>query len=315
MCLFTHTAQAGDSLVRVANRYLIKPAEWQILLKYNAVRDPRQLAVGTLIKIPVAAMRVDPAPTVTKLPTQFEKPGVRFVFPALPGAVSYRAQIAFDNAFTNLVANATSASPDAAFVNLPDHTLFLRVRGVDVNGQEDKDATHIFSVNARPLPPTLVQPRDKSLLSGDKVTLVWLPSPDAVVYRVQVGADVSFLKLLVDQNGVAGVTLTPAATLKPASYLWRVASFNTKNEPGPWNEVQSFTVPSSAPVINATRVRGEMSLEIGGSTAQSHQVQIVRDEKFTNLVSDRVLAGNKFELGALAANAYYVRVRTNTDAG
>ena len=114
---------------------------------------------------------------------------------------------------------------------------------------------------------------------------------------------------------MAGVTLTPAATLKPASYLWRVASFNTKNEPGPWNEVQSFTVPSSAPVINATRVRGEMSLEIGGSTAQSHQVQIVRDEKFTNLVSDRVLAGNKFELGALAANAYYVRVRTNTDAG
>ena len=52
----------------------------------------------------------------------------------------------------------------------------------------------------------------------------------------------------------------------------------------------------SAPRIRATGA-GRSSVHAyiaGGSTAQSRQVPIARDEKFTNLISDRVVAGGKF---------------------
>ena len=58
-----------------------------------------------------------------------------------------------------------------------------------------------------------------------------------------------------------------------------------------------------------------MSLEIDGSHTQSHQVQIARDEKFTDMMSDRVIVGNKFDLGQLSANTYYIRARASASGG
>ena len=249
------------------------------------------------------------APDVSTLPAQIQSPDARFTFPAVPSAVSYRAHVAHDSAFTNLIANASSPTPDVAFVNLPDGTLFVRVRGVDVNGLEGKDASRAFSVKARPLPPALTAPIDKSPILGSKVTLLWLASAEAVSYRVQLASDDSCAKPTLDEKVASGVTLTPSITVKPALYYWRVASVDPKGETGPWSSTQSFIGVADVPILRAKRAAGMMHLEIDASSAQSHQVQIARDERFTNMASDRTIAGNKFDLGSLAANAYYVRVR------
>ena len=249
------------------------------------------------------------APDITKLPALFQQPDVRFVFPQVSEAVSYRAQVATDKAFTNPLAAATSGTPDVAFSNLPDGALFLRVRAIDVNGLEGKDASHPFTVKARPLPPTLALPADNARVSAEKVALVWQPSADAVAYRVQVAGESSFVAPTTDEKKVSGLTFSPALILKSVPYFWRVASVNANGDIGPWSQTRSFLGAAEVPALKTRRGDGNTSLEIDGSIAPSHQVQIARDVRFSNLTSDRVIIGNKFDLSGIPVNTYYVRVR------
>ena len=267
---------------------------------------------GTFVeagKAPSPPIALLAAPDVSMLGAQFQKPEVRFVFPPVPAAVAYRAQVALDGAFTNLLANASSDTADVAFVNLPDGDLFARFRGVDVNGLEGKDATHAFTVKARPFPPLLTAPRGKTVFSDGRVSLVWQASPDAVAYRVQLSEEALFAKPVVDEQVALRTMLSPATILKPTPYFWRVAAVNAKGNTGPWSEALSFVGAADAPVLKMASAGGSASLEIDGPAAQSYQVQIARDDRFARLVSDRVILGNKLDLAGLSVNAYHVRVR------
>ena len=273
---------------------------------------PLRTGFGSFVeagKAPSPPIALLPAPDVTSLPKLIETPDAKFTFPAVTAAVSYRAQIAVDAAFTNLLANASSLTPNMAFVNLPDGALFLRVRGVDVNALEGKDATHAFTIKARPLPPALTAPRDNARSASGRVKLTWQASTEAVAYRVQIAADASFVNPVVDEKALSGLTFSPASLLKPAAYFWRAASVNAKGNIGPWSPTAGFVVVTEAPDLKMSGGGDNSSIDIVGSAAASHQVQIARDERFINIASDRVITGNKFELGELPVNAYYIRVR------
>jgi hypothetical protein len=58
---YTPLAVPGDTLLKVANRYLIRRSDWGIPQRLNAIRNPDQIPVGTSIRIPVSAMRTEPA--------------------------------------------------------------------------------------------------------------------------------------------------------------------------------------------------------------------------------------------------------------
>ena len=273
---------------------------------------PLRGGFGTFVeagKAPSPPIALLPAPDVTSLPKQIETPDPKFTFPTVTAAVSYRAQIAVDAAFTNLIANASSLTPNMTFVNLPDGALFLRVRGVDVNALEGKDATHAFTIKARPLPPLLTEPRDNARSSSGRVKLAWQASTEAVAYRVQIAGDASFVNAIVDEKVVSVVTLSPTSLLKPTTYFWRAASVNAKGNTGPWSRTAGFVVVAEALNLKISGGGDSRSIDIAGSAAATHQVQIARDERFINIASDRVITGNKFELGELPVNAYYVRVR------
>ena len=273
---------------------------------------PLRTGFGSFVeagKAPSPPIALLPAPDVTSLPKLIETPDAKFTFPAVTAALSYRAQIAVDAAFTNLLANASSLTPNMAFVNLPDGALFLRVRGVDVNALEGKDATHAFTIKARPLPPALTAPRDNARSASGRVKLTWQASTEAVAYRVQIAGDASFVNPVVDEKALSSLTFSPASLLKPAAYFWRAASVNAKGNTGPWSPTAGFVVVTEAPDLKMSGGGDNSSIEIVGSAAASHQVQIARDERFINIASDRVITGNKFELGELPVNAYYIRVR------
>lgn len=267
---------------------------------------------GTFVeagKPPSPPVALLPPPNVASLPAQFQTPNVGFTFQAVPAAGSYRAQVAMDKEFTNLVANAASTAPAATFANLPDGSLFLRVRGIDANGLEGKDATHPFVVKARPLPPVLSSPGDKDRLLTSNVSLNWQAAPEAVSYRAQVATDEAFVSPVADEKTASGASLTPTVALKAATYYWRVASVNAKGETGPWSAVRTFVGAADLPILKTKLSAGASQLEIDASAAQTHQVQIARDERFTNIASDRNITGNKFDLGNLGVGGYYIRVR------
>lgn len=59
--MFTYTTAQGDSLISIANKHLIDRGAWQSLQKINAIKNPNALPVKSRIKIPVDAMRMEPA--------------------------------------------------------------------------------------------------------------------------------------------------------------------------------------------------------------------------------------------------------------
>ena len=56
---YTHVAQQSDTLIGIANRYLIKRQDWQAIKTANRIENPNYIPVGTRIQIPVALMRTE----------------------------------------------------------------------------------------------------------------------------------------------------------------------------------------------------------------------------------------------------------------
>lgn len=58
---YSHTTAQGDSLLSIASKHLTDRRDWQSLQKLNAIKNPNAIPVGSRIKIPVDAMRMEPA--------------------------------------------------------------------------------------------------------------------------------------------------------------------------------------------------------------------------------------------------------------
>ncbi len=66
---FIHTAVEGDTLIALANRYLLKRQQWQPLQRLNKIADPRRIRPGTPIRIPIGDMRTDAAAATVQATT------------------------------------------------------------------------------------------------------------------------------------------------------------------------------------------------------------------------------------------------------
>jgi hypothetical protein len=58
---YVHTAAQGDTLIKLADRYLEKRNNWQSLQKLNNIENPTRIRPGTPIRIPIPDMRREPA--------------------------------------------------------------------------------------------------------------------------------------------------------------------------------------------------------------------------------------------------------------
>ena len=57
-----HVLQPGDTLIGLARRFLVDPAQWIEVARYNQVRDPRRMPVGRSLRIPLRLMRTEAVP-------------------------------------------------------------------------------------------------------------------------------------------------------------------------------------------------------------------------------------------------------------
>jgi hypothetical protein len=60
--LFAYRTQAGDTLIRIASRFLVDGRDWQSLQRLNGIKNPNAMPVGSIVNIRAAAMRTEPAP-------------------------------------------------------------------------------------------------------------------------------------------------------------------------------------------------------------------------------------------------------------
>lgn len=232
-------------------------------------------------------MPLPPAPTLSALPTLFERPLLRVDLPATPGATSYRLQIAEDADFRRVRAELTDTQPRFRVSELPDGVYFLRMRVANAQGLEGQNAQATFQLKARPEPPIPTAPGHQAKLRAREATLSWTSHPQATRYRLQIAHDAAFTQLVVDRADIRDTQLV--APLPAGDYFWRIATTASTNtgalDPGPWGDAQALLMrepPAQPPPPKLTPDALQFSLQ--AEPGQRFEFQMARDEFFADLI-------------------------------
>jgi hypothetical protein len=197
--------------------------------------------------IPTPPIALLPAPDLSKNPASYELAQPDITFPALQDAEQYRAMVASDAAFANVVTEFVSKQPRILLPPVLDGNYYLRVRGIDSNRIEGYNGEFRFNVKAGtpPPPPALSPEFDSTVPGGGNIIISWSAEKQAASYRFQVDTDQQFTRVL--HSAARTRSLRFALTgLKQGRYFWRLASNRPDGERGPWGPVMQFVV-SPAP--------------------------------------------------------------------
>ena len=195
-------------------------------------------AQGTVVRTgapplrPVALLK---AADVSALPVHFESLPLRFLLPELAGAESWVGQVTPDERFDQILLSKAASGPVLAFADLPNGDYALRLRATDVNGLQGLDATHRFSVFARPFPPGLNAPGDAATVRAARPEFAWSAMLEAAGYHLQIAAEPDFADPLADITTDQSIW-QPDADLPAGQLYWRVASVTSANRQGPWSQ-------------------------------------------------------------------------------
>jgi len=258
------------------------------------------------------------APDVSGLPALHERPLVRLSLPPLPGASAYRAQVARDGSFDEVLVDLSAAGPEVRIAGLADGSYRVRVRGVDGNGLEGRDAELALRLKARPEPPLPSGPQPRAVIRGSRVEFAWAANVEARSYRLQLSAGSDFATLLHDLRDLSGPTHALEG-VAPGAYHWRLASVRADGDQGPFGDATRFEVralpptpgPPDPPAVGDDSIRFFWPALPG----QTFDFQVARDQAFTQIVFDKQVAGSELELPLPGTGRFYVRMRARDADG
>jgi large repetitive protein len=247
---------------------------------------------------------------------------------AVPGATSYRVQLATDMGFTNLVVNDSTVTTNSKAVSglLNSTQYYWRVNAKNSGGTSVYSSTFTFTtIVAVPGVPSLSSPANNAANQSTSLTLSWSAVTGAASYAVQVATDNAFNNVVIYDPSVIGTSKLISGLLNNTQYYWRVSSSNAGGTSG-YSNPFSFTTVVAAPgtpilqlpANNATNQPVSLTLTWGAvSEAVSYRVQLATDMGFTNLVvNDSTVATNsKAVSGLLNSTQYYWRVNAKNAGG
>ena len=263
-----------------------------------------------------------PPPDLSQLPAVMERPLVRLPMVAMAGAQAWRLQVGRDDRFDQLWADVRSITPELRVVGLADGRYPVRVRAVDAQGLEGRDASYTLILKARPEPPLPRAPAPRTVITGTAVELAWAASSEASRYRLQVArvdaGTALFTAPLHDLKALDGLTHTLDG-LAPGAYAWRLASLRADGDQGPFGDVLTFDM--RAPPPNAAPPGppdvGDQSIRFfwQGLPGQRFDFQVAADDGFGRLVEQLTLDKTEIELPLPGAGRFYVRLRARDADG
>ena len=250
---------------------------------------------------------LDP-PALANATTLQERLVVRFEFPAVTGAVKYRAQVARDPEFFQVIADTLVDTPNVRIAGLDDSPYFLRVRGIDANGLEGKNAVKPFTLKARPEPPLISAPADRGKVRTVPVEFSWAAVGSNAKYRMQVARDAAFTDI-VHQAETAETKLETPATLPLGEYYWRIRTIEG-SDIGPWSDVRSFRLLAPPAVPEPPQMDGNrVKFSWSGEPGQTFVFQVSRDPKFGTLLFEEKLTTPALDKPKPRSGTYYMRYR------
>jgi hypothetical protein len=199
---------------------------------------------GTVVeagKPPEAPRTLLKAPSEAGLPALIERLPLSFSWQPVTGASTYRAQMARDAAFSEVLLDDVTSEPSITWQDdLPDGNYFLRLRAIDSAGLEGDNRDHAFELDARPLPPALLSPAPGERQYQNDVEFSWAAAAEAHGYELQIAPTPDFSDGLIERR-LPPVT-RQVETLTEGDWHWRVASVDETGKVHLWSEPRAFRV-------------------------------------------------------------------------
>jgi hypothetical protein len=265
---------------------------------------------------PGAPMALPPAPDIQGLPLKVERLPLGLQWQAA-AAAGWRVQVHALGRPGQVLLDGVFKQPAAQWADdLPDGRYGLRLRMVNEQGLEGRDGHFEFELRARPEPPFLSSPADRTRMAAAAQSLSWTRQPAAARYRLQVADSPDFAQPRIDRTDIRdpGVTVE----VPEGTQHWRVASVRTNGDTGPWSDAQSFTrVPRpEAPGVDAPQAQPDGQLLRWRATpGMRYRLQVARDPAFSTLLADTVLDQPQWLLTKPEPGTYHVRVRSISPEG
>ncbi len=251
-----------------------------------------------------------PAPAFLNVPERYEQILVRIDLAELNGAVGYRGEVATDAAFLNLIAQANADGQQLRIPNLEDGVYWVRVRGIDKQGLQGKEAVLRFVLKAHPVAPMLSEPANNGKVRGVAPKFTWNEVGEAQRYHLQVARDVRFTEIVQEVKESAATDFTPETPLPLGDYYWRVASVRDHTDQGPWGASRVLHVLSpAAPPSPPAFPEGRMLSNWDGEAGQTFEYQLSVNKDFLNPVLNLKLDQPQLNAAIPAPGKYYVRLR------
>ncbi len=275
---------------------------------------------GTLVakgEPPAPPVPLLPAPDLATLPPLSRDINIPFDWPALTGAAAYRIQFFLDPAHTRLLQERKVTTHRPVVAAPPDGDYWLRIRGIDENGLEGFDAKRKLTIDARPVPPSPLQPPDGMRTHDTPPKLWWSQPQGSVSYDLQVATDAKFENLILERKTTTETRFEFAQLPPPGNYFWRLAAHNEAGETGPYSPARGFRVLVVPEPVNANSpALAENEVEFSWSraaNAASYHFQLAEDEDFKRLLVDETLTPPLYKMEKLDPGDYYFRVRAISD--
>lgn len=181
----------------------------------------------------------------------------KLVWFATDGALTYNVQMSEDAAFSSSFIDESGLT-DAFYdyISLNNYTEYYWRASAVYKDNQDKEVTSDWSEPVKfttiMAQPVLSLPANdaKNLdpLGGE---LSWIGTNGAKTYNLQLSEDENFGTLIIDEQGVSGLTYSYPALSDMTKYYWKINAVNSLGE-SPWSEVWNFTTGIHTAVIETT---------------------------------------------------------------
>ncbi|HTP72128.1 MAG TPA: FecR domain-containing protein [Burkholderiaceae bacterium] len=252
-------------------------------------------------------------PALAASQPRIERFPLRLQWPPLDGATAYRAQVLMPDTVDQPVLDGRFEQAAATWTEVADGRYTLRVRGIDTDGLEGRDATAPVVVKARPEPPFANEPQADGTVYGERVLLRWARAPGAERVRLQLGPSSELEQPQLDRSDLKDTQLE--LELPPGDYHWRLAAIAPGDDQGPWSDTLAFSVkpkPSpSSPQLEPPAI-GERGLVFRwrASAGARYHYQVARDAAFADIVAQGPVLKPEAVIPDPKPGVYYLRVRT-----
>lgn len=208
---------------------------------------------------PVAIL---PAINTQHLPNKFENLPIQFDLPNTHGAASWDSKVGIDASFNQLIKENVAKGNQIQIDDLADGQYYLSLRAKDAAGIAGYDASHTFTVNARPFQPEMQLPAKNSVIRDERPSLHWVRVNEAQLYALQIAKDAEFKNLLEEQM-VNDTRYQVSQKLQAGQYYWRVASVamdaSGQLDRGPAINISQFTYKPIPPKPDLTGLSVQVS--------------------------------------------------------